>query len=223
MPALPTHSKIITAVAKQTLMPKGVRQSERSRVWYDDRGWYATVIEFQPSSRSRGTYLNAGVRWLWDASDGWAFHLSFQTDRYAGSREHHFVEFRKEASFRAAVQGMAEIASKRVDEARDGLRTLSGAYEFARKRAWPGDGKDLDLATLEGLTGRKCRARVRLYRSCVWRPKNGGQEPRNERAQELLTALDTDGALRARLERDIQKTRAMHRLKALQGPLLPLE
>jgi len=54
------HSKIIADAAKRNLAPIGLTRKGRSRVWLDDRGWYVTVVEFQPSGFSKGSYLNVG-------------------------------------------------------------------------------------------------------------------------------------------------------------------
>lgn len=58
------HNKIIQAVAKKALSPLGLRRDGKSRVWYDDHGWWAIVVEFQPSSWGRGSYLNVGLSWM---------------------------------------------------------------------------------------------------------------------------------------------------------------
>lgn len=59
------HAKIINAVAKTYLAPQGFFQKERSRTWLQDNGWFLTVVEFQPSGFSKGTFLNVGMHFLW--------------------------------------------------------------------------------------------------------------------------------------------------------------
>lgn len=63
--AMEPHTKIINAVAKQILAPKGFFQRGRSRVWLQDNGWFLTVVEFQPSGFSKGTFVNVAMHFLW--------------------------------------------------------------------------------------------------------------------------------------------------------------
>jgi hypothetical protein len=67
------HSKLLTIAATEELGDLEMRRKGRSRKWPDDHGWWLGVVEFQPSSYSRGTYLNVGVHWLWTAGA----HLRF--------------------------------------------------------------------------------------------------------------------------------------------------
>ena len=46
------HNKIIASAAKSALKPLGLKRVGRSRTWYDDHGWWAVVVEFQPSART---------------------------------------------------------------------------------------------------------------------------------------------------------------------------
>jgi len=59
------HAKIINAVAKKYLAPMGFFRKGTSRVWLQDNGWFFTVVEFQPSGFSKGTYLNVAMNFLW--------------------------------------------------------------------------------------------------------------------------------------------------------------
>ena len=59
------HAKIINAVAKKYLAPQGFFQKGRLRTWLQDNGWFLTVVEFQPSGFSKGTFLNVGMHFLW--------------------------------------------------------------------------------------------------------------------------------------------------------------
>lgn len=57
------HNKILNAAAREVLRPLGFRQRGRSRMWFEDRGWWLVLVEFQPSQWSRGSYLNVGPMW----------------------------------------------------------------------------------------------------------------------------------------------------------------
>jgi hypothetical protein len=69
---------LITGAARSVLRPMGLSQKGRSRLWYDDRGWSLTVVEFQPG-RSPGTYLNVGAMWLWADRSAWSFDYGYRT------------------------------------------------------------------------------------------------------------------------------------------------
>jgi hypothetical protein len=53
-----THDRIIADAAKAALGPLGFKRKGRSRTWLADHGWWLTVVEFQPSAWSKGSYLN---------------------------------------------------------------------------------------------------------------------------------------------------------------------
>jgi hypothetical protein len=96
------HSKIIAQAAKETLSPLGVFQKGRSRTWIDDRGWWIVVVEFQPSSWSRGSYLNVGAMWLWHEKDYFSFDF--------GSRIARFVRYSDERQFMPEAMKLATQA-----------------------------------------------------------------------------------------------------------------
>ena len=120
--ALPLHSKIINKLARETLKPLGVTRKGQSRLWYDDNDWFLTLIEFQPSRWSKGTYLNIGICWLWYPKDTFSFQLSY--------RENAFVEFETEEQFSVEVQKFVDIAKERVLSLREELSSPEMAKNF---------------------------------------------------------------------------------------------
>jgi hypothetical protein len=124
------HSKLLTAAARKFLQPMGLVQKGRSRIWFDDHAWWICVIEFQPSSWSRGSYLNVGCMWLWHAQD----YLSFDE----GGRVAPFSEFRGEARFEILADSLAERAACEVSRYRKlfpNVREVC-AYLLASQHAW---------------------------------------------------------------------------------------
>jgi hypothetical protein len=107
------HSKIIADAAKRNLSPIGLTRKGRSRVWLDDRGWYVTVVEFQPSGFSKGSYLNVGAHFLWS----WSGHTSFDL----GYRVNGFVTFAGNKNFAAEIERLAVEAVKEVERLRNVL------------------------------------------------------------------------------------------------------
>lgn len=88
----------------------GLCQQGRSRTWINDRLWWVIVVEFQPSSWSRGTYLNVGACWLWKVKNS----LSFD----AGSRVEDFAEFETTSDFEVLARTFAGRAAVEVESLR---------------------------------------------------------------------------------------------------------
>jgi hypothetical protein len=104
------HLKIIADAAKRNLAPMGLTRKGRSRVWLDDRGWYVTVVEFQPSGFSKGSYLNVGAHFLWSWSGSTSFDL--------GYRVNGFVTFAGNENFATEIERLAVAAVKEVERLR---------------------------------------------------------------------------------------------------------
>lgn len=98
------HDQIIAKAAKDALGPCGFTRKGRSRTWMADHGWWANVVEFQPSQWSKGSYLNAGAHWLWSPSDA----LSFD---YGGRLLEH-VEYVSDEQFTEAALALANQAKR---------------------------------------------------------------------------------------------------------------
>jgi hypothetical protein len=97
------HDRIIAAAAKAELGPLGFRRKGRSRTWIADHGWWATVVEFQPSAWSKGSYLNVSAHWLWSPHDFISFDF--------GNRVHEFIEYTSDDEFAIAAAGLAQMAA----------------------------------------------------------------------------------------------------------------
>ncbi len=109
----PPHSKLINKVAREVLKPIGVKRKGQSRTWLDDHGWWITVVEFQPSTWAKGTYLNVGINWQWYPQDYFSFDL--------GYREADFVEYYSDDQFEPKARELAELAKSKVEEFRSQL------------------------------------------------------------------------------------------------------
>lgn len=123
MPSSPSHNRIISLAAKATLGPMGCKQRGRSRVWLDDHGWWLGVVEFQPSSWARGSYLNVAATFLWRASGV----LSFDFAASDSSRKNGFLEFKEEAQFERIAQQLAIQAASEIEELRTQLCSIQAA------------------------------------------------------------------------------------------------
>ena len=101
------HDKIIANAAKTALRPFDFQRKGRSRLWFFDHSWWLAVVEFQPSSWSKGSYLNVAAHWLW--MDIGTISFDF------GGRLEGFEEYTSDEQF-AAV--MARLADSAAEEAR---------------------------------------------------------------------------------------------------------
>lgn len=103
-------TKIIKRLCGQTL-PQGVFQKGSSRVFLDDNGYYFTMIEFQPYSLSKGTFLNVGMSFLFQKNDYLPFSYSFNNDTRVGKC---FIEYLNDAQFEKEVREYVELAKALV-------------------------------------------------------------------------------------------------------------
>lgn len=99
-----THDTILARYAKSALEPLGFHRKGRSRTWIADHGWWANVVEFQPSSWSKGSYLNVAAHWMWSPSD----YLSFDY----GGRIEGFIEYVSDEQFSDAAKQLTASAAR---------------------------------------------------------------------------------------------------------------
>ena len=140
MASTPPHSRLLADVGREVLRPLGLTQKGRSRVWLDDRGWWVCVVEFQPSSWSRGSYLNVGAMWLWRESEDIYFAVGYRVT------EAPFVELESEAQFAPAARRLAGIAARKVIDYRGLFPELASAARYldqqTRRHGEPNDAFD---------------------------------------------------------------------------------
>ncbi|MFX1398250.1 MAG: hypothetical protein ACFFAS_14550 [Promethearchaeota archaeon] len=120
------HQKIILDLSRTHLRPIGLVQLGRSRTWLDDHGWWTTVVEFQPSSFRKGTYLNAGVNFHWYPQHFLSYDLSYRAPG--------FVEYDNDNQFEKGVRKYVDIALEKIEYYRKGLSDLKSASSFILKR-----------------------------------------------------------------------------------------
>lgn len=111
------HNKIINAAAKKMFVPEGLFRIGSSRRWLDDNEYFVVQVEFQPSAYDKGSFLNVGISFLWEASerlnDTLAFNIGCRVDK-AG-----YVSYRgNDAVFAEKMIKFAEIALEKIKEYR---------------------------------------------------------------------------------------------------------
>ena len=129
--ATPVHSKLINKAAREVLKPIGLARKGQSRLWLDDNGWWLMMVEFQPSSWSKGTYLNVGISWLWYPKDYMSFDI--------GYRENSFIEFKDEDTFSRDTIALAEKAKECVFSLRQSMSSPELAKAFVLENTKGGE------------------------------------------------------------------------------------
>jgi hypothetical protein len=216
----------VTRAARQVLQPMGLRQKGRSRIWIDDHGWWLTVVEFQPSSFTHGTYLNVGVNWLWWPKDYLSFDYGSRvrwtttTDpiRVAHKGDQHttgFVAYEDENQFASAAHGVAKVAAQRATGLRklftDVRSTAQALQEHAMTddQGWP----SYHAGVAAGLAGDAATARTRLSNVAVGQPTTPWEEELIAQARDLSELLDDHRAFADRITNTVVQARTRLKLE----------
>ena len=124
--SLQDHNSLLAASAKTHLTPLGFKRKGRSRLWFKDMGWWLVVIEFQPSSWSKGSYLNVAAMWLWWAKDYWSFD--------EGGRVGDFREFKDNEQFSLAADQLARAACAQAIALEDRFNSVEATATYLQSR-----------------------------------------------------------------------------------------
>jgi hypothetical protein len=211
------HTKQITAAARDVLGPRGLVQKGRSRTWLDDRGWWLGVVEFQPSSWSRGSYLNVGVNFLWDPKGYLSFDVGGRVRLRNGCHGTEYVEFEDEEQFAPLTRVLVTVALEKIVEYRSLFPTPGAAAEFLASSAATDDVHTLAHAGIAfGWTGDVTRARRQFDRllKSLRHPEPGWETDLRERATELASLVTDPAAFQHRVEQEIANGRAQLKLPA---------
>ena len=154
MPSTPDHSRLINQAAKAALGPLGCRQRGRSRFWFDDHGWWAATVEFQPSSWSKGSYLNVGAMWFWHPAEHWVFN---EFERVAP-----FQELRDGLQFAEAASQLAERAASQVLVLRQKFNSIEAVAAHLAQTSTGGFWQDYQAGIAASLVGDTSTAAARF-------------------------------------------------------------
>ena len=202
----PDHNRVLRDAARQALKPLGLRQIGRSRTWLDDRTWHLIVIEFQPSSWSKGSYLNVGAMWLWHAKD----HLSFDYG-------HRVAPFERadEGAWDERVRALAEQAAGRVRELRAEIADLPAAVRILDRDSDTAGWPRFHAAIAHGLLGDTDQARHLMQQEAAGAERYAWVEKKNARMRQLEALLDDPSAFRNEVIDEIIRSRTAHKLDQL--------
>ena len=214
MPA--THDKIIANAAKAALGPLGFKRKGRSRTWLADHSWWLTVVEFQPSAWSKGSYLNVAAHWLWSNKG----HISFDF----GGRIAGHVQYVTDSQFTAAAYQLAENAANEAERLAQRFGTLSEAAEILLEDAQSENGQPsmypgwrvYHAGVAAALVGRTEEAR-KMFIGIVQSTASPGSVL-HRAAERMVQLLNDPRTLREEAETSVEQQRAALRLAPLTAP-----
>jgi len=108
-----------TDPAYLALKPLGVRQQGRSRVWWDDNGWWLGVVYFKPSGYARESNLELHIRWLWKMQSRHSLGDSVSSTISIGSDAWYAV-YESDEQFALLIKQQAALAADHVAPLREG-------------------------------------------------------------------------------------------------------
>ena len=209
------HNKLIAEVAKQLLLPAGLKRVGKSRLYYDDHGWWCGFVEFQPSSWSKGSYLNVGVSWLLYERDHWAFNVS---DRIEG-----FSSANDENEFKEAVLTKAKRAKEIIESYREKFSAALKAYEYYQNLQRPKTVWDnYYAAVIAGMSGELSAAKENFDSLLALPKKYDWEKELHSRALELFQLLNHPKEFFEAVTGIVSRTRALLRLENKEPVLLGL-
>ena len=124
------HTKLLISAAREWLRPLGLVQKGRSRIWFDDQGWWLGLVEFQPSGFSKGSYLNVAVQWLWEEVERMGVY-------HVPGRLRGFTEFESEEQFEPEAQSMARDAANQIRIYRSLFASFDECADYFRRKGRP--------------------------------------------------------------------------------------
>lgn len=207
------HNKLIAQVAKQTLLPAGLKRKGQSRLYYDDNGWWCTIIEFQPSGFSKGSYLNVGVSWLLYERDGFGFDV--------GYREGGFSSAENESEFTNAIFKMVMKAKQIVENNRERFLTISKVHEYyqsIKREGWA----FYYAAVIAGMNHQFAAAEKDFNSLLAYPEKYEWEKILNSHSRELMRLLERPKEFMEAVTGIVLRTRALLRLENKVPALLGL-
>ena len=196
------HNRLIVSEVNAALRPLGVKQRGRARLWYDDRGDSAIIVEFQSHKNAPGTYLNVGVCWLWRPQEYFTFDF--------GHRIGAFTPFVDEESFLPSLRTKVGEAIDALQRYREMLQSpaatadaLTGLPLLERNAH-----KLFNAAIASAIAGRWETARelARKIRDCAYGPPSF-RDPVFALHQLAESLLETPERFRPALETVVDESR----------------
>lgn len=213
---LGTHDRIVADAAKAALGPLGFKRKGRSRTWLADHGWWLTVVEFQPSAWSKGSYLNVAAHWLWSEIGTLSFDF--------GGRIAEHVEYLTDDQFTLAAAQLAHSATIESNRLTEVFESLSKAANVLLEEAKTKGGQphlhagwsDYNAGVAAALVGRVDEAR-KMFTRIIHSPAAPGSVL-HPAAQRMAQLLSDPAALREEVMFLIRRQREALRLPPVTTP-----
>lgn len=211
-----THDRIIADAAKAGLGPLGFKRKGRSRTWLADHYWWLTVVEFQPSAWSKGSYLNVAAHWLWSEAGTLSFDF--------GGRVAEHIEYLSDAQFAPAAAQLAQIAVIEAKRLTDTFKSLSATAKVLLEATQTNSGQshlhpgwgNYNAGVAAALVGRMDDAKE-MFTRITGSPFTPGSVLQLE-AQRRAALLSDPGAFREEVISLIERQRAALRLSSIATP-----
>lgn len=207
------HDKLIASAAKRELGSIGFARKGRSRIWIADHLWWATIVEFQPSSWSKGSYLNVAAHWLWSSNDSLSFDF--------GGRVEEHISYASDEQFAEATDYLARRAATEAVKLTDSFHSLPATaailVEEAR-RNFTGGWMAYNAGVAAGIAGQSAEASD-MFASVL----NGFTSPDSalvQAARKMVALLDQPSNFRETINSLIARRRHALALPILASPAL---
>ncbi|WP_444938507.1 DUF4304 domain-containing protein [Microbulbifer sp. JMSA002] len=193
------HNKLITQKARENLKPLGFVQSGKSRIWYKDNGWWSVVVEFQPSSHTRGTYVNVSVSHFFYESAGWAFHIPNRLPGFANAEDDSDFEHKVD---KITIEA-ATLASHLLEKYKSVEEFISWYSRDERRSIWD----DYYCGLFKALSGNLDEAKCYFQNICDSKYDRTWEDAVQRRAGEFVFLLSNPDAFKSSLQGIVLRTR----------------
>jgi hypothetical protein len=201
------HNKLLKKTAKERLTPFGITQKGSSRTFLFDNDWRTIIIEFQPSSYSKGSYLNIGLDFNFYPRDHFAFTY--------GYREKGFEEANSETAFVKTINDYRDLTITKVDILKVKFKDIWTAANTFKKHVGNDPWNKFDLAILYGLTGKLSDSKKLLLDIKKQKCEYDYEFKRQQFVTEILPWLDNDETFLIKIKELINQTRQLKNLSSV--------
>jgi len=210
--AQPPQTQLLTAAARRILRPLGLHQRGRSRLWLGDHGWWLVVVEFQPSSWSKVSYLNVGAMWLWFEKDYFSFDDGYRVEGLAS--------FENEAQFTPVAENLAQRAADEVRRYRALYPSVLSAARRLAAKSPRGFWDSFHAGVACGLAGDSAPAKQFLDEVAGTDDQRDWAQAAATIAREYSLAVEDSARFRRRIEEIIRRARELLRLEQVASIVL---
>lgn len=207
------HNHIISTVAKKHLGELGLLRRGKSRVWYKDNGWWASLVEFQASDRGRGTYLNVGVTWLWHSRG----HFSFDQ----GGRIEPFTRVDDESTFFEEMEKLAAKAAAEVHRAQQQFRTIDAVAAHLARQTRTSIWDHFHVGVSAGLVGNQSFSRSEFEKVISASADAPWVTALQRKAEGLCAAAASQDDFNILVADEIGNARRLLKFPAIDNPFAP--